>query len=104
MPLTLAQFGGFGGGGGFRRGFGGAGGGGFQNLLNRMAQEEDEGRFAAPPHLYDEYYKAYSMAMLPGKERLNVSYGGKSEWRGPRRCVRAARLIPRHQSSCRRRR
>lgn len=27
---------------------------------------------------YDEYLKAYSMAMLPGKERANVSYGGKS--------------------------
>ncbi|CCO26020.1 Ubiquitin fusion degradation protein 1 Short=UB fusion protein 1 [Rhizoctonia solani AG-1 IB] len=26
---------------------------------------------------YDEYMKAYSMAMLPGKERANVSYGGK---------------------------
>jgi len=27
---------------------------------------------------YDEYLKAYSMAMLPGRERENVSYGGKS--------------------------
>ncbi|KAG8734459.1 ubiquitin fusion degradation protein [Ceratobasidium sp. 423] len=26
---------------------------------------------------YDEYLKAYSMAMLPGRERVNVSYGGK---------------------------
>ncbi|CAE6426055.1 unnamed protein product [Rhizoctonia solani] len=26
---------------------------------------------------YDEYLKAYSMAMLPGRERANVSYGGK---------------------------
>ncbi|KAH7340212.1 ubiquitin fusion degradation protein UFD1-domain-containing protein [Rhizoctonia solani] len=26
---------------------------------------------------YDEYLKAYSMAMLPGRERSNVSYGGK---------------------------
>ncbi|CAE6434029.1 unnamed protein product [Rhizoctonia solani] len=26
---------------------------------------------------YDEYMKAYSMAMLPGRERANVSYGGK---------------------------
>ncbi|KAF4615126.1 hypothetical protein D9613_003152 [Agrocybe pediades] len=26
---------------------------------------------------YDEYLKAYSMAMLPGRERENVSYGGK---------------------------
>jgi len=26
---------------------------------------------------FDEYFKAYSVAMLPGKERENVSYGGK---------------------------
>lgn len=32
----------------------------------------------APPRAYDEYLKAYSVAMLPGKERLNLSYGGKS--------------------------
>jgi hypothetical protein len=31
----------------------------------------------ANPHSYDEYLKAYSMAMLPQKERENVSYGGK---------------------------
>ncbi|KAF8212136.1 ubiquitin fusion degradation protein I [Mycena galopus ATCC 62051] len=31
----------------------------------------------APPRAYDEYLKAYSVAMLPGKERLNLSYGGK---------------------------
>lgn len=30
------------------------------------------------PHQYDEYLKAYSVAMLPGRERENVSYGGKS--------------------------
>ena len=30
------------------------------------------------PRSYDEYLKAYSMAMLPGRERENVSYGGKS--------------------------
>ncbi|KAF9052855.1 ubiquitin fusion degradation protein UFD1-domain-containing protein [Panaeolus papilionaceus] len=29
------------------------------------------------PRAYDEYLKAYSMAMLPGRERENVSYGGK---------------------------
>ena len=28
--------------------------------------------------MYDEYFTAYSMAMLGGKERENVSYGGKS--------------------------
>jgi hypothetical protein len=31
----------------------------------------------ANPRSYDEYMKAYSMAMLPGRERENVSYGGK---------------------------
>ncbi|KAF8136734.1 UFD1-domain-containing protein [Boletus edulis] len=30
-----------------------------------------------PPRAYDEYMKAYSVAMLPGKERENLSYGGK---------------------------
>lgn len=32
----------------------------------------------APAHSYDEYLKAYSVAMLPGRERENLSYGGKS--------------------------
>ncbi|KAJ4475234.1 ubiquitin fusion degradation protein I [Lentinula edodes] len=31
----------------------------------------------APPKAYNEYLKAYSVAMMPGKERANVSYGGK---------------------------
>lgn len=36
-------------------------------------------RMGRPPGRgFDEYYKAYSVAMLPGKERDNVSYGGKS--------------------------
>ncbi|KAJ4487847.1 ubiquitin fusion degradation protein UFD1-domain-containing protein [Lentinula aciculospora] len=30
-----------------------------------------------PPKAYNEYLKAYSVAMMPGKERANVSYGGK---------------------------
>ncbi|KIJ41283.1 hypothetical protein M422DRAFT_60470 [Sphaerobolus stellatus SS14] len=30
-----------------------------------------------PARSYDEYLKAYSVAMLPGRERTNVSYGGK---------------------------
>lgn len=36
------------------------------------------GHRAANPSAYDEYLKAYSVAMLPGRERENVSYGGKS--------------------------
>lgn len=31
----------------------------------------------ANPQSYDEYLKAYSVAMLPGKERENLSFGGK---------------------------
>ncbi|KAF7440682.1 ubiquitin fusion degradation protein [Pleurotus ostreatus] len=30
-----------------------------------------------PPRAFDEYLKAYSVAMLPGKQRDNLSYGGK---------------------------
>lgn len=30
------------------------------------------------PTAYDEYFRAYSVAMLPGRQRDNVSYGGKS--------------------------
>ena len=36
------------------------------------------GNLHANPRLFDQYLKAYSVAMLPGKERENVSYGGKS--------------------------
>jgi len=32
----------------------------------------------APARSYDEYLKAYSVAMLPGRERENLSYGGKT--------------------------
>jgi ubiquitin fusion degradation protein 1 len=36
-------------------------------------------RIGRPPaRAYDEYLKAYSVAMLPGRERENLSYGGKS--------------------------
>ena len=31
-----------------------------------------------PPSAYDAYLRAYSVAMLPGRERTNVSFGGKS--------------------------
>lgn len=34
----------------------------------------------ANPRQYDEYFKAYSVAMMPSKERANLSYGGKSEF------------------------
>ena len=32
-----------------------------------------------PPQAYDEHYRAYSVAMLPGRQRDNVSYGGKGQ-------------------------
>ncbi len=53
--------------------FGGIDGG----FAARFMQNGMDPRFPRPPRAYDEYFKAYSMAMLPGKERLNVSYGGK---------------------------
>lgn len=35
----------------------------------------------APPHAFDEHYRAYSVAMLPrGGDRDNVAYGGKSKY------------------------
>ncbi|KAF7778649.1 hypothetical protein Agabi119p4_2994 [Agaricus bisporus var. burnettii] len=35
------------------------------------------GRTSRNPNSFDEYLKAYSVAMLPGRQRENVSYGGK---------------------------
>ncbi|WFD35776.1 ubiquitin fusion degradation protein [Malassezia cuniculi] len=34
-------------------------------------------RMPVPPQAYEDYFKAYSMAMFPGRERAEVSYGGK---------------------------
>lgn len=53
LPLILPEFSGFGGG-----------------IPGRTHRPD--------PRSYDDYFKAYSVAMLPGKERENVSYGGKS--------------------------
>lgn len=36
-----------------------------------------DNRLPAPPHAYEEYFKAYSMAHFSGRERSDVSYGGK---------------------------
>lgn len=36
------------------------------------------GALHANPRQFDQYLKAYSVAMLPGNERENLSYGGKS--------------------------
>ncbi|KAH7929740.1 UFD1-domain-containing protein [Leucogyrophana mollusca] len=55
-------------------------GGGPAGLFAQLAQGFGGGgaRVGRPPaRAYDEYLKAYSVAMLPGRERENVSYGGK---------------------------
>lgn len=59
--------------------FGGRFGGPFGGLAGFMNNMNEDGRFGARPEHYDEFFRAYSMAMLPGKERAQVSYGGKSE-------------------------
>lgn len=45
------------------------------NLLAQLAN--GIGGIPTNPRQFDQYLKAYSVAMLPGKERENVSYGGK---------------------------
>lgn len=34
-------------------------------------------RTGGPPRRFDEYYRCYPVAMLPGPERENVNHGGK---------------------------
>lgn len=34
-------------------------------------------RFPAPLDAYEDYFKAYHMSRFPGRERKDVSYGGK---------------------------
>ena len=34
-------------------------------------------RFPAPLDAYEDYFKAYHMSCFPGRERKDVSYGGK---------------------------
>ncbi|KAI0705843.1 ubiquitin fusion degradation protein I [Cytidiella melzeri] len=55
-------------------------GGNPANLLAQFAGgfgAMPEHRHRANPRSYDDYFKAYSMAILPGNERESVSYGGK---------------------------
>lgn len=35
-------------------------------------------RAGGPPRRFDEYYRCYPIAMLPGPERDNVNHGGKA--------------------------
>ena len=60
----LAQLMGGGGLGGAYGGYGGFGGYGMP----------------AQPSAYDEYFKAYSVAVMGGNERPELMYGGKSKW------------------------
>ncbi|KAI0737671.1 ubiquitin fusion degradation protein UFD1-domain-containing protein [Irpex lacteus] len=56
------------------------GGGNPANLFAQLAGGlggVPEHRHRANPRSYDDYFKAYSMAILPGNERESVSYGGK---------------------------
>ncbi|CAL1705096.1 unnamed protein product [Somion occarium] len=46
-------------------------------LFAQLAQGFAGGQMPRPARMYDEYFRAYSVAMLPGKERENLSYGGK---------------------------
>ncbi|KAJ3725835.1 ubiquitin fusion degradation protein UFD1-domain-containing protein [Lentinula raphanica] len=52
-------------------------GGLLNQLAGGLAQGFGQQLGRAPPRAYNEYLKAYSVAMMPGKERVNVSYGGK---------------------------
>ncbi|TCD66015.1 ubiquitin fusion degradation protein [Steccherinum ochraceum] len=47
------------------------------DLFAQFAQNLQGNMPRPPPSAYDDYFTAYSVAMLPGKERENVSYGGK---------------------------
>ena len=50
------------------------------------------------PRAYDEYFKAYSVAMLPGRPRENLSYGGKSTCPYMHACTDVLVLIARIHS------
>ncbi|KAJ3989433.1 ubiquitin fusion degradation protein I [Lentinula detonsa] len=52
-------------------------GGLLDQLTGGLAQNFSQTIGRAPPGAYNEYLKAYSVAMMPGNERPNVSYGGK---------------------------
>ncbi|KAK6908620.1 hypothetical protein I203_102623 [Kwoniella mangroviensis CBS 8507] len=57
---------------------GGMGGGGPSALLSQLMG--GIGRYtyrAPPPSAFDEYYKAYSVAVMGGRERPELMYGGK---------------------------
>ncbi|KAF5347879.1 hypothetical protein D9757_013417 [Collybiopsis confluens] len=49
-------------------------GGLFNQLAGGLAQGFGPSMGRAPPRAYNEYFKAYSVAMMPGKERPNVSH------------------------------
>ncbi|TFK42494.1 ubiquitin fusion degradation protein UFD1-domain-containing protein [Crucibulum laeve] len=57
--------------------FGGLGANGPGGLFAQLAGNMTGHAGRPNPRSYDEYLKAYSVAMLPGRERENLSYGGK---------------------------
>ncbi|KAF9246176.1 UFD1-domain-containing protein [Melanogaster broomeanus] len=60
-----------------QNGIGGGPGGLFAQLAQGFGGPMGIRPGRPPARAYDEYLKAYSVAMLPGRERENVSYGGK---------------------------
>jgi len=61
-----------------RTGPGGAGAMGGGILSQLFGSHMDPRRFGMPqPEAFAEYYKAYSVAVMPGPERANLAYGGK---------------------------
>jgi hypothetical protein len=48
-------------------------------VVSRFPGLAGPGALRPPPQAYDEHYRAYSAALLPGRQRDNVSYGGKSQ-------------------------
>lgn len=58
------------------------GGGFFASMMAGMGGPSHGGwaggRLGPGGNTYDEYFKAYSVAMLPGAPRDELSYGGKS--------------------------
>ncbi|KAL8826563.1 MAG: hypothetical protein Q9170_007352 [Blastenia crenularia] len=47
------------------------------DMLGGMYPPQHLRQAAGPPRRFDEYYRCYSIAMLPGPERENVNHGGK---------------------------
>ncbi|KAL4077147.1 ubiquitin fusion degradation protein UFD1-domain-containing protein [Scleroderma yunnanense] len=62
---------------GNQNGLGGGPGGLFAQFAQGFGGPMGPRMGRPPPRAFDEYLRAYSVAMLPGRERENLSYGGK---------------------------